>query len=232
MTPAERDDLDALAGEYVLGLLDSERVASVERRLETDAALRHAVAFWQDRLLPLALTAHPLQPAPAQWASIARALSDKPSVNARRGGSFWDSLRFWRWTSALAIAGVCALAFIAVLRVAEPSATYIAVLAAPDRSAGWVVQAEPGRPLHLIPLVDTPTLEDRSLQFWTLVDKAQGPVSLGLVTPGRSLQVPASSLPGLVAGQLFEITLEPYGGSPVGRPTGAILWKGLAVRSR
>ncbi len=233
MTEVERDDLDALAGEYVLGLLSGDEARLVERRVETETMLRQSVAFWQDRLLPLALTTKPVEPRSAQWASIERALSTgKRSEIARRGVSFWDSLGFWRWASAAAIAGVFALASIILLRIAEPSQTFVAVLAAPDRSAGWIVHAEPGRPLQLIPLVDTPADPDRSFQFWTLVDKAQGPVSLGLVTPGRPLQVPASSLPGLIAGQLFEITSEPYGGSPVGRPTGAILWKGLAMRSR
>lgn len=232
MTEAERDDLDVLAGEYVLGLLPGDQASVVERRLETEAVLRQSVAFWQDGLLPLALTTKPVEPGSAQWAAIERALpTGEPSTGAWQGRSFWDSLGFWRWVSAVAVAGVFALGSIIVLRTAEPSQTFVAVLTAPDRSAGWVVHATPGRPLELIPLVDTPADPGRSLQFWTLVDKAKGPVSLGLVTPGRPLRVPASSLPGLLDGQLFEITSEPYGGSPVGRPTGAILWKGLAMRS-
>jgi anti-sigma-K factor RskA len=39
------------------------------------------------------------------------------------------------------------------------------------------------------------------------------------------------SLPETVQNQLFEITLEPEGGSPVGRPTGPILFKGNAARA-
>jgi anti-sigma-K factor RskA len=34
-----------------------------------------------------------------------------------------------------------------------------------------------------------------------------------------------------VQNQLFEITLEPEGGSPNGRPTGPILFKGNAARA-
>ena len=232
MTEAQKDDLDALAGEYVLGSLDRDETTRVGRRLETDPALRNAIAFWQDRLLPLALSVEPVQPAPAHWAAIEQDLrGSKAATNARPQWSLWDSVRFWRWASALAAAGVCVLAYIAVLLTEEPGAAFIAVLTAPDRSPGWVVRAEPGRPLHLTPLVEVPAEPNRSLQFWTLVDKAKGPVSLGLVSPGRPLQVAASSLPGLATGQLFEITSEPYGGSPVGRPTGAVLYKGLAVRS-
>ena len=55
-------------------------------------------------------------------------------------------------------------------------------------------------------------------------------VSLGLVKPGQSLEVPLDKLPPLQPNQLFEITLEPYNGSPINRPTGPILFIGRAVK--
>jgi anti-sigma-K factor RskA len=45
------------------------------------------------------------------------------------------------------------------------------------------------------------------------------------------LQLDLEALPDTVADQLFEITLEPEGGSPIGRPTGPILFKGNAARA-
>lgn len=233
MTSTERDDLDALAGEYVLGTLDRDASRRVEQRLAGDAALRSAVERWQDRLLPLATGVPPMGTAPSQWPAIERELETRrPPARATPSSSWWDSVAFWRWASAAAAACVLVLGILTLLPRDRSDAAFVAVLAAPDRSAGWLVHAVPGRPLDLVPLIDVAADPARSLQFWTLLDKAQGPVSLGLVTPGKPLQVPARLLPGLAAGQLFEITSEPYGGSPVGRPTGAILWKGLAVRSR
>jgi anti-sigma-K factor RskA len=64
-----------------------------------------------------------------------------------------------------------------------------------------------------------------------LISREQGPVSLGIVQPDRPAVIPAARLPGLQAGQLFEITVEPYGGSPINRPTGAILYKVLTVQT-
>lgn len=233
MTDSQAEALNVLAGEYVLGLLDREAATRVERRAETELALRDAIGFWQNRLLPLTVAAPPVQPTATQWAAIEHDLTAKPATaRTTRNWSLWSSVEFWRWTSALAVAGVVALAYVAVFRSIEPDATFIAVLTAPDGTPGWVVQAERGKPLRLTPRVDMTLAPDRSLQFWTLLDRAKGPVSLGLVTAGRPLQVAANDLPGLEEGQLFEITSEPYGGSPVGRPTGAILYKGLAVRSR
>ncbi|HAJ42901.1 MAG TPA: anti-sigma factor, partial [Alcanivorax sp.] len=38
---------------------------------------------------------------------------------------------------------------------------------------------------------------DRSVQFWTLENNAEGPRSLGLVEPGRSLVIPAEQVGGV-----------------------------------
>jgi anti-sigma factor RsiW len=49
----ERDDIDGLAAEYVLGSLDAAERRQVEARRETDAALAAALADWERRLGPL-----------------------------------------------------------------------------------------------------------------------------------------------------------------------------------
>ncbi|WP_349017688.1 hypothetical protein [Rhizobium sp. 32-5/1] len=43
------ENIDELADEYVLGLLDGDEYARVEARIEKDAALRAAVAASRDR---------------------------------------------------------------------------------------------------------------------------------------------------------------------------------------
>lgn len=232
MTPQQRDDLDALAGEYVLGLLSADEMKRVELRLADDIDLRGAVAFWQDRLQPLASLPVPIEPAPELWRRIETALprTSQPQRSAARTG-LWDSLAFWRWATVTATAATLVLALITLLRPAT-EVSYVAVLQAPDRTAGWIVQATASQPVRLAPLLKIDVAAGKSLQFWTLYDRAQGPVSLGLVTAqDRTLVFPPDKLPGLKEGQLFEITLEPYGGSPVGRPTGAVLFKGLTVRT-
>ena len=71
---------------------------------------------------------------------------------------------------------------------------------------------------------------DKALEFWTKADGWSGPVSLGLVQPGQPLQIPLDKLPPLQPNQLFELTLEPPTGSPVGKPTGPIQFIGRAVK--
>ncbi len=236
MTPMLPDDPDLRAGEYVLGLLGDDARAAVERDLASDSRLRNAVAFWQTQFVSVADVVPPLEPDPKLWPSIERGLSRVAAPRARQTAraGFWESLAFWRWASAAAVAAsIALLAVLALIRApAESQVVYVAVLEAPDRTPGWIVQAAPGAAVRLTPLVKQTVAANQSLQFWTLIDRAQGPVSLGLVEPNKPARVSATRLPGLKEGQLFEITLEPYGGSPINRPTGAVLYKGLTVETR
>ena len=60
--------------------------------------------------------------------------------------------------------------------------------------------------------------------------RTEGELSVGLIERARQAELAVESLPPVGAAQLFEITLEPEAGSPIGRPTGPILFKGLTVR--
>ncbi len=245
------DDLHALAGEYVLGTLSATQRADVERRLPDDAPLRAAVDAWEERLHPLVALAPAVQPSDALWNRIERSVASMPRNAAatasappvRRAASqpqagWWDSLRLWRGLAGSGFAMAAVLAAVLVTRAFSPSVPqYMVVLVAPqDKSPGWVVQTG-NRPaggaseqLSLIPLGNTPVPEGRSLQFWTKGNSWRGPVSLGLVAPGRAVRVPIAQLPPLENDQLFELTLEPANGSPIDRPTGPIQFIGRAVK--
>ena len=226
-----------IAGLYVLGLLDAARRDEVERDMENDAALRARVADWEERLLPLTRMVEPEPLPPGLWSRIERSLWPALRASAAPPPSslvsrLWDSLAFWR---SLAVTGFAAAMLLAVVglpgtqQAGEPK--FMVVLVAPDDKApGWVVQASTEQSLKLIPLGMTEVPQAKALQFWTKGDKWKGPVSLGLVQPGRPLDVQMKELPPLEPNQLFEITLEPEYGSPIGRPTGPILYIGRAVK--
>ena len=150
---------------------------------------------------------------------------------------WWQRLGVWQGISAAALACVALLATLLVVRpAADEPVQYLALLRAPDTSnTGWIVEGYPGGRLKLVPVgegagVSSATPSGRSLQFWTKPEGAAGPTSLGLVQAGTALTVPSSRLPGLGERQLFEITLEPEGGSTIGRPTGPILFVGRTQR--
>ena len=55
-----------------------------------------------------------------------------------------------------------------------------------------------------------------------------GPVSMGLLPRVAATTLEGPVLPAPKPDQLYEITLEPAGGSPTGKPTGPIIGKGFA----
>lgn len=249
------EDRSAAAGEYVLGTLSPQDQAVFEAALTTDAALRAEVAYWQDRLLALSLRSEPAAPSARLWPRIEAGLQAPavPALSAvsaelRRAAGrspasaavpWWQRLGLWQGVSGLALAASVALTSVLVLRgqSGPPPTQYVAVLQAPQGGPnGWVVEVRvdaatgQGR-LRLLPVAPSqPVPSGRTLQFWTKAPGASGPSSLGLVAAGSRVELPVERLPALRPEQLFEITLEPEGGSPIGRPTGPILYVGRAVQ--
>lgn len=227
-TPLSDDERHTLAGEYVLGTLSAEARRKVQAQMDTDPLLASAVQQWNQRLLPLAALAEPVAPPPRLWTRIETSLQLRPALSWWQRS--WGSLPLWR---ALASSAIVASVWMATVLVTQPSGgtpQFMVVLVAPqDKAPGWVIQAHDARQVSLIPLGTFEVPKDKTLQFWTKADGWSGPVSLGLVQPGQRLQVPLNALPALQANQLFELTLEPAGGSPTNKPTGPIQFIGRAV---
>jgi len=222
------DAPDDRAGEYVLGTLDAASQAAFEAELLRDPALLARVYAWQDRLLGLSGAAAAVEPSAALWRRIETSLA--PRLPAR--APWWQRLPIWQGLSGLALAMSLLLGVLLVQRDVEPPpARYLAVLQSPETGrTGWLVELEAGRRLRLVPVGETTAVPaDRALQFWTKPQGAAGPTSLGLVKAGQTVELPVSLLPAVGEQQLFEITLEPQDGSPIGRPTGPILFVGKTV---
>ena len=233
-----RTDLRAMLA--VLGHAEGRPTGSA--RTEVDA---EALAHWQETLEPLTALAPPVEPSPELWARIAAATAPEAAraaaSSARRPSSqseapplwerLWSSIGLWRFaTAALASVAIGVLFFAAPdTRPTDPSA-YVAVLQAPEgeRQAGWIVEVAADQSIRLVPLGNTPVGENQALEFWTKAVDADGPTSLGLVPGGTVTEIPGGGLPPIGPDQLFEITLEPATGSPIGRPTGPILFIGRA----
>ncbi len=225
------DDRTVLAAEYVLGLASTAERAQVERDLGRDFELRRAVYFWQDRLFAMTRLPDPDEPSPALWPRIEKSLApagEASRADAPRRAGWWESLALWRTVSVVAAAAVLVLG-VRFLAPAPAPERYLAVLQNDQKTAGWVVEIEARGRLRLVPLAATPVPPQRALQFWTKAPSATVPTSLGLVPGDRVTELPAARLPALEPETLFELTLEPEGGSPTGRPTGPILFVGRAV---
>lgn len=238
------DEVILLAGEYVLGVLQPEQAARVESRMRQDRALASAVDYWEQRLHGLTAVAAPAEATEQLWRRIEAHLDGPRMVRAPVayeaagfGRRLWDNLTLWRTASAAMAAAAVMLAVLAFQRggppgpvLLAPVPAYVAVLQTPQGARpGYLVQVGADRSIELVPLVNREVAPDKALQFWTLIDPATGPLSLGLVPPGATVRLPAGTVPEVRPDQLFELTLEPYGGSPTGRPTGPIQFVGRAA---
>lgn len=231
----DADDRSVAAAEYVLGTLDASTRTEFEGLLQHDADLRAEVYRWQDRLLPLAMRVPAAEPRESAWEGIAARIAPAAPIDTTApaaNDALWRSQRRWRAIALLSMAASVVLAAVLVLRPAETQVRYITLLQAPEtQRTGWLVEATSGERIRLVPIeAATAVPAGKSLQFWTKPQGADRPTSLGLVDPGTRLELPVERSPGVGEQQLFELTLEPQGGSPTGLPTGPILFVGRSVR--
>jgi anti-sigma-K factor RskA len=233
-------DRDAAAGEYALSLLTPEEQEAMDRRIALDPALAAAVAEWRGRLLEIDATAAPLAPSPDLWSRIEGGLEQpaprveagemKPSLLSRLWGDL-ATLRGAALTGAAASAAVAVWLGVAI-EAGRQRPQVIAVLLRADNQPGAIVEVFADGSAYVAPIADVEAAADRVMQVWTLPDPATGPVSLGLLEGETGARLQHANLPPPKPKQLYEITLEPTGGSPTGKPTGPILFKGFAERPR
>ena len=184
-----------------------------------------------------AQAAQAVQPASAATArpSTQQAISEPRRPPIKAASQWWQQSAFWRGLSALAVAASILMATALLRQDSRPPAggtRYLALLQSPDqRLTGWIVEVQSGGTVRLVPMAPgAPIPADRVLQFWTKPKDAASPTSLGVVRAGQTFELPVSQLPAVGEQQLFEITLEPEGGSPIGRPTGPILFVGRSQK--
>lgn len=144
----------------------------------------------------------------------------------------WTNLFAWRALAAAALAAaiVIGVGLSVELQRARSAPVLVAILQTPDNQAAAVVNAFADGRTELVPLTTFTVPAGRVLEVWTLWDRQVGPRSVGLLQAMSASRLRLDNLP-LGQGQLFEITLEPAGGSPTGRPTGPVLAIGRTARS-
>jgi anti-sigma-K factor RskA len=222
MIPDNRDELHVLAGEYVLGLLEPEAVREIEDALDANAALRRAVAFWQERLLPLSGLAPAAEPPPDLWSRIEARIA--PAASRRTGP--WQSLALWRGATAAALAlAASLLLYIALRPAAGPS--YVAVLHAPQQEQAAFIATGGANGLLVHAVAQQKAPADRGFELWAIPPGGK-PRSLGVMPPDGRLELGALPPP-VGAGTTLAISIEPKTGSPTGQPTGPVVFVGTLL---
>lgn len=230
MTREDREQI----GEYVLGLLEGTQAEAFERRLRDEPELQAAVARLRSHLEKLDDTVGTQPVDPALWQSIAARLDsagpETVSAPVASGPAANDNgwmRRMGMAASVLVALGIGYLAGTNLSTTRQPM--MIAVLLSEDGAQpGAIVEVFADDSIRLVPLELMQRPQDQVYQVWTLPDPETGPVSMGIFDDPQTIRLAGPNLPPPETGQLYEITLEPTGGSPTGRPTGPILVKGFA----
>ena len=224
MITEDPEALDVHAGEYVLGVLDSEAAREVEAALSSNASLRRAVRFWETRLSDLTDLAAPAEPPAGGWDRIAaRIRPARPPVPATR---LWNSVALWRAATAVGFAAAACLALIVGVRPNPTPAVLVAVLRAPRQDApAWVATAG-GQGLQIRAVDHLVPPASRIYQLWAIEPGSSRPRSLGVIPVGGNLTIHAAALRDK---STLAISVEPVGGSPTGQPTGPVVFSGALV---
>ena len=223
----ERDEIDVLAGEYVLGTLDAEERAAANARRRRDPALNAAIEAWEHRLAPLAETVSSVTPPEKVRVRVEEALAKNPAAQASGCVVALErKAQGWRRVALAASALAACLLVAIVVREGsrpEPASSYVAVFQKDDASPAFLLTVDLEKRQLSVQRVAAEPQSAKSYQLWIASEKiGDAPRSLGLIevknaTTQRTL---AKYDRATVEGATFGISLEPAGGSPTGRPTG------------
>lgn len=208
LSPIEQDD--ALAAEYVLGVLDLPERLAAEARIKNDSAFATRVLAWETRLAPMNDDFAELS-APDLLPRIEARLFPQPAA-PRRNWLGWLA-------GALTAAAVAVTAVVVLAPIAQ--APVIATLGEADATLRFEARFD-GSAITVTRVAGNAAPAGQVQELWIIAPDA-APVSLGLLE-GESLSAPYPDAP---AGWTLAVSLEPAGGSPTGAPTGPVLVAGV-----
>ncbi|MBO9508178.1 anti-sigma factor [Thalassospira sp. A3_1] len=224
----DREDIDMLAAEYVLGTLDPDMRRIVDERRSHEDDLNAAIADWEKRLSPL--NAHYRDEIPSRDLF--------PGIRARIEGARVQAdniveidllkRKLTRWRIGTFATGALAASLMVAVLVSDfatpvQDRQFVAVFHRDDTQPAFVMSIDLDTRAVIIRPVSATLPEGKTYQLWIASDQlGPAPKSLGLL---ENASVPTTrSLgefdPALLRNATFGISLEPEGGSPTGRPTG------------
>jgi len=234
------DDLDLVAAEFALGLLDPEERREFIRRLQREPLAVAAVADWQERLAPLTATLAPIEP-PAGLLQRIQQEIDGPS-SLPRAANQNDRAPMWRWATiaaalvAVVMAGIALTPRIAprpaTVQQAVPSAAQpvslnqIAALSPQGGTPGLFVTFDKATgKMRVVPVNLTPN-PGKSFELWMIRGK-NAPESMGVINVAKA---GLAGVPHAPNGDVtLAVSVEPTGGSPTGQPTGPVVYSGKLI---
>lgn len=238
------EDLDLVAGEYVLGTLDARERETFAERIKRDDAARRAVIAWDARLAGLGGRVDAIAPPPDVWSRIERSLAGAGGATMHPfkvipgGGQGADTTAIRRsrnrWRTGALLSGALAAALLVALAgqvwrgllPASDGNTYVAAVNRGGDKPALIVRVDLKTGQVLVRPVSAAAPAGKSLELW-YIGSDKTPRSMGLVDK----DVSKLHLPGAAANDAtFAVSVEPTGGSKTGAPTGPVVYAGQLVK--
>jgi len=215
MKSANRELVDRLAAEYVLGTLRGRARRRFERWL-VSPQVGSIVKDWESRLVGLEPKLEGVTPPATVWNGIEKRLE------LRRPGR----APAMRWIAVAASLLLFAVIGFFTLNTHPLPATQLAALQADAQTIYWRVEvlgAHQQLRLNVDRVHELPA--GKAHELWALPADGGAPVSLGLMPhTGVELRtLTAAQRAALASAKQLAVSLEPSGGSPTGAPTGPVL---------
>ncbi len=245
----EKETIDDIAGEYVLGTLSHEEREAARERLKTDANFARLVREWEERLNPLSETQEPVAAPLGIWHKISHALDDQPVIASIPEVTETDvpqdnvaklTTSRNRWRAAFIGAMALAASFIGLQATGvylpffpKPAAEgrFIAVLNPSGSTTGFVIRVDVGTKKLEIQRLANKAPTGKDYELW-VIEPDKAAKSLNVVGRNAVQQVSYSNFDNTSTENqslTFAITLEPEGGSPTGKATGPIVFSGQLI---
>jgi anti-sigma-K factor RskA len=217
MKSANRELLDRLAAEYVLGTLRGGARRRFERWL-LSPQVGAIVKAWEDRLAGLEPRLESVAPPDTVWRGIEHRLQLRRMARA-------PAVRWMAIAASLLLVTLVSLFFLDNGPGARPLPATQQASIGDAQTIYWRIELLGDNEQVRATVRGAHALEaGKALELWVL--PAQGnPVSLGLL-PARGAQLrelTAAQRAALAGAKQLAVSLEPAGGSPTGLPTGPVL---------
>lgn len=222
--------VEALAAQYVLGVLQGPARKRFEREMMRHWRIRQEVWFWERQLQPLAERGPAITPPPQVWSQLTQRLW--PST-ARTAPPVW---RHWLW-QGWSLSATAATALLATVlwwqSTLSPTATipqeqWLAIVQSPQAEPLWVVDADARATQVRLKSIAAPAVDaQKDFELW-LLPRQGAPQSIGILPTGQvevTLRLSTAQFAALLQNQSLAISIEPKGGSPTGLPTGPVVYQ-------
>lgn len=225
----ERDD-EALAAEYVIGVLPHAERLAFTKRLENEPELRAKVRLWDEHMFELSPEFAPVTPPLNILDKIEAELFVQPHTSSRA----WGSLVFLRTLAIASLAAVAVLAGLLTWTMQQqlqptPDRTYLADLSGEDGSVKMLAVFNTSQGKLNFKIISGAPAMNRDFEVW-FIDGSKPPVSLGVLPlAGKQALSVSEKLLSSLATAVLAISDEPKGGSPTGSPTGKVLAVGKVI---